>query len=55
MTNNGEFRKVKEALKLQSDTLWHTTNIYLHPKVHEYAEALTAKMPGDLKVLFPRN
>lgn len=30
--------------------LWHTTNIYLHPAVHEYAEKLAAKMPGNLKV-----
>ncbi len=30
--------------------LWHTTNIYLHPTVHEYAEKLVATLPGDLKV-----
>ncbi|XP_067000789.2 alanine--glyoxylate aminotransferase 2, mitochondrial [Anabrus simplex] len=44
--------KVNEALKEQVDTLWHTTNIYLHPKVHEYAEKLTSKLPGDLKVVY---
>ena len=30
--------------------LWHTTNIYLHPTIHEYAQKLVATMPGDLKV-----
>lgn len=39
-----------ETAKAQLDTLWHTTNIYLHPKVHEYAEKLVATLPGDLKV-----
>ena len=43
-------RKVTEAAKKQLDTLWHTTNIYLHPKIHEYAEKLVATLPGDLKV-----
>jgi len=44
--------KVNEALKAQVDTLWHTTNLYLHPNIHEYAEKLTATLPGDLKVCF---
>ena len=44
------FSKVKEKLKSQVDLLWHTTNIYLHPKIHEYAEALNKKLPGELKV-----
>lgn len=44
-------RKVNAALKNQLETLWHTTNIYLHPKIHEYAEKLASKMPGDLKVV----
>ena len=43
-------RKINEAVKAQLDKLWHTTQIYMHPNVHEYAEKLTAKMPGDLKV-----
>ncbi|XP_071823300.1 alanine--glyoxylate aminotransferase 2, mitochondrial-like [Apostichopus japonicus] len=42
--------KVNNALQDQMNRLWHTTNIYLHPKIHEYAEKLTAKMPGNLKV-----
>lgn len=44
------FRKINEATKKQLDKVWHTTNIYLHPKIHEYAERLVAKLPGDLKV-----
>ena len=43
-------RKVNDRLKKQLDLLWHTTNIYMHPGIHEYAEKLTAKLPGDLKV-----
>lgn len=34
------------------ETLWHTTNVYLHPKLYEYAEKLTAKFPDELQVLF---
>ncbi|XP_075164316.1 alanine--glyoxylate aminotransferase 2, mitochondrial isoform X2 [Haematobia irritans] len=41
--------KVNKALEEQIKTLWHTTNIYLHPKIHEYAQRLTEKFPGDLK------
>jgi alanine-glyoxylate transaminase / (R)-3-amino-2-methylpropionate-pyruvate transaminase len=41
---------VNEATIEQMQRLWHTTNIYMHPKLHEYAAALTAKLPGDLKV-----
>lgn len=37
-------------MKKQLDLLWHTTNIYMHPGIHEFAEKLTAKLPGDLKV-----
>lgn len=40
--------KVNKALKDQVDTLWHTTNIYLHPKIHEYAERLVATLPEPL-------
>lgn len=42
--------KVNKALHDQVDRLWHTTNIYLHPNIHEYAEKLTSKLPGNLKV-----
>ena len=39
-----------KSLEEQSRQLWHTTNVYLHPKIHEYVEKLAAKMPGNLKV-----
>ena len=48
------FRKVNEKVKAQLDKLWHTTQIYMHPNIHEYAEKLTAKFPGDLKVIFTK-
>ncbi|XP_023939367.1 alanine--glyoxylate aminotransferase 2, mitochondrial [Bicyclus anynana] len=44
--------KVSAALHKQIDTLWHTTNIYRHPRIYEYVEKLTAKFPGDLKVVY---
>ncbi|CAH2039263.1 unnamed protein product, partial [Iphiclides podalirius] len=44
--------KVSEALHQQIDTLWHTTNIYRHPRLYEYVEKLIAKFPGDLKVVY---
>uniref|UniRef100_A0A6E8W4Q9 Alanine--glyoxylate aminotransferase 2, mitochondrial n=1 Tax=Anopheles coluzzii TaxID=1518534 RepID=A0A6E8W4Q9_ANOCL len=44
--------KVNAALEEQLRTLWHTTNIYMHPKLHQYAEKLVAKMPGDLKNVY---
>lgn len=44
--------KVTAALTDQLNTLWHTTNIYLHPKIHEYAERLVATLPDPLKVVY---
>lgn len=44
------FRKINEAVFEQMKILWHTTNIYLHPKLYEYVEKLVKKLPGDLKV-----
>eukprot|EP00088_Acartia_fossae_P003947 TRINITY_DN11696_c0_g1_i1.p1 TRINITY_DN11696_c0_g1~~TRINITY_DN11696_c0_g1_i1.p1 ORF type:complete len:499 (+),score=87.62 TRINITY_DN11696_c0_g1_i1:38-1534(+) len=44
--------KVNEALHNQIDKLWHTTNIYMHPTVHEYAHKLAQKMPGNLKNVY---
>lgn len=44
-------RKVTQAAEEQMRKLWHTTNIYMHPKIHEYAERLTQTLPGDLKVV----
>jgi alanine-glyoxylate transaminase/(R)-3-amino-2-methylpropionate-pyruvate transaminase len=43
---------VVAAAKAQHDLLQHTTTIYLHPNLSEYAAALAAKMPGDLKVCY---
>lgn len=40
------------ATRRQNDLLQHSTTIYLHPEIAEYAEALAAKMPGDLKVCY---
>lgn len=47
-------RKVTAAATAQMNTLWHTTNIYMHSKITEYAKRLTDKMPGDLKVSLTR-
>ncbi|CAO1403837.1 unnamed protein product [Diamesa tonsa] len=44
--------KVNSALAKQMETLWHTTSIYMQPKIYEYAEKLASKMPGDLKVVY---
>lgn len=46
---------VVAAAEKQMKKLWHTTNIYLHPKIHEYAEQLAAKLPGNLKVVYLTN
>ncbi len=40
------------AAQRQNALLQHTTTIYLHPNIAEYAQALAAKMPGDLKVCY---
>ena len=40
--------RVNAALHEQIDTLWHTTSIYLHPKIHEYAERLVQVRNGSL-------
>ncbi len=43
---------VVEAARRQNETLQHSTTIYLHPNIAEYAEMLAGKMPGDLKVCY---
>jgi alanine-glyoxylate transaminase/(R)-3-amino-2-methylpropionate-pyruvate transaminase len=43
---------VVEAARQQNELLQHSTTIYLHPNVVEYARALAAKMPGELKVCY---
>ena len=41
---------VVAAIKQQTDRLQHTTTIYLHNQIAEYAKELADRMPGDLKV-----
>jgi alanine-glyoxylate transaminase/(R)-3-amino-2-methylpropionate-pyruvate transaminase len=43
---------VVDLARKQNETLQHSTTIYLHPNIAEYAQALAAKMPGDLKVCY---
>lgn len=43
---------VVDVARKQNETLQHSTTIYLHPNIVEYAQALAAKMPGDLKVCY---
>ncbi len=38
------------AVNAQNEKLQHTTTIYLHHQVAEFAEKLAEKMPGELKV-----
>src|SRR5260370_38867932 len=45
-------RHVVDVAHLQNETLQHSTTIYLHPNIAQYAQALAAKMPGDLKVCY---
>ncbi|XP_063535852.1 alanine--glyoxylate aminotransferase 2, mitochondrial [Cydia strobilella] len=44
--------KVVAALNEQANKLWHTTNIYRHPKIYDYVEKLASKFSGDLKVVY---
>ena len=43
---------VVEAARKQNELLQHSTTIYLHPNIAEYAEKLASKMPGELKVCY---
>src|SRR4030095_7241845 len=43
---------VVEAARQQNELLQHSTTIYLHPNIAEYAQKLAAKMPGELKVCY---
>ncbi|NWR38856.1 AGT2 aminotransferase, partial [Tachuris rubrigastra] len=47
--------KVTMATQKQLARLWHTTNIYMHPSIHEYAEKLTSLLPDPLKVVYMTN
>jgi alanine-glyoxylate transaminase / (R)-3-amino-2-methylpropionate-pyruvate transaminase len=44
--------EVVAAATRQNEMLQHSTTIYLHPNIAQYAEKLAAKMPGDLKVCY---
>jgi len=46
---------VVNKLTKQANKLWHTSNLYMNPTIHEYAEELTATMPDNLKVCFFTN
>jgi len=43
---------VTERIKEQLDRLQHTTTIYYHPTIAEYAKMLSEKLPGNLKVIY---
>ncbi len=43
---------VVAAARCQNELLQHSTTIYLHPNIAEYARKLAAKMPGELKVCY---
>jgi alanine-glyoxylate transaminase/(R)-3-amino-2-methylpropionate-pyruvate transaminase len=43
---------VVAAAQRQNERLQHSTTIYLHPNIVEYAEKLAARMPDDLKVCY---
>ena len=43
---------VVEAAHRQNEILQHSTTIYLHPNIADYAQKLASKMPGDLKVCY---
>lgn len=43
---------VVQAARRQNERLQHSTTIYLHPNVGEYAEKLASKTPGKLKVCY---
>ncbi|KAM8827481.1 alanine--glyoxylate aminotransferase 2, mitochondrial isoform 2-T2 [Spinachia spinachia] len=47
--------KVTAAAEKQLRRLWHTTNIYVHPPLHEYCEKLASYFPDPLKVIYLTN
>ncbi|KAL0458551.1 UNVERIFIED_CONTAM: Alanine--glyoxylate aminotransferase 22, mitochondrial [Sesamum latifolium] len=46
---------VVDAIVNQTKRLQHSTILYLNPAIAEFAEALAAKFPGNLKVVFFTN
>ncbi|XP_022618585.1 alanine--glyoxylate aminotransferase 2, mitochondrial-like [Seriola dumerili] len=47
--------KVTAAAEQQMKRLWHTTNIYVYPPLHEYCEKLASYLPDPLKVVYLTN
>ncbi|XP_077239183.1 alanine--glyoxylate aminotransferase 2 homolog 3, mitochondrial-like [Tasmannia lanceolata] len=47
--------EVVEAIINQTKSLQHSTVLYLHHAIADFAEALASKLPGDLKVVFFTN
>jgi alanine-glyoxylate transaminase/(R)-3-amino-2-methylpropionate-pyruvate transaminase len=43
---------VVEAARRQNEILQHSTTIYLHPNIAQFAEKLASKMPGNLKICY---
>jgi alanine-glyoxylate transaminase/(R)-3-amino-2-methylpropionate-pyruvate transaminase len=43
---------VVAAAQRQNELLQHSTTIYLHPNIAEYAQKLAARLPGELKVCY---
>ncbi|PIK61802.1 hypothetical protein BSL78_01257 [Apostichopus japonicus] len=45
--------KINQVLHDQSELVWSTSNVYMHPRIHELADKLTSKLPSHLnKVIF---
>uniref|UniRef100_A0A8C0VYY7 Alanine--glyoxylate aminotransferase 2, mitochondrial n=1 Tax=Castor canadensis TaxID=51338 RepID=A0A8C0VYY7_CASCN len=44
--------KVNMVAQKQLNRLWHTSSVFFHPPMHEYAEKLSALLPEPLKVIF---
>uniref|UniRef100_A0A2I2YP91 Alanine--glyoxylate aminotransferase 2, mitochondrial n=1 Tax=Gorilla gorilla gorilla TaxID=9595 RepID=A0A2I2YP91_GORGO len=44
--------KVNAVAQKQLSRLWHTSTVFFHPPMHEYAEKLAALLPEPLKVIF---
>ncbi|ELW53497.1 Alanine--glyoxylate aminotransferase 2, mitochondrial, partial [Tupaia chinensis] len=47
--------KVNAVAQKQLGRLWHTSSVFFHPPIHEYAEKLSELLPEPLKVIFLTN
>ena len=43
---------VTESLKNAADTLWHCTNLHIHPNMTKILEKLTSKLPKHLDTVY---